>query len=85
VIKILPFTSLLSSILISNWAKLIIFILFRDFIKKSNITSLQSVIYAFFDEAKIDINNSLRLLILINLAQLLTCFSALIIIVPAVA
>jgi hypothetical protein len=47
----------------SNWAKLIISILFRDFIKKNNITSLQSVIYTFFNKAKIDINNFLRLLI----------------------
>jgi hypothetical protein len=47
---------------LSNWAKLIISILFGDFIEKSNRTSLQSAIYAFFDKAKIDINNSLHLL-----------------------
>jgi hypothetical protein len=52
---------------LSNWAKLIISILFGEFIKKSNITSLKSAIYAFFDKAKIDINNSLRLLMYFNI------------------
>jgi hypothetical protein len=48
--------------LLSDWAKLIISILFGNFIEKSKITSLQLAIYTFFDKAKIDINNSLRLL-----------------------